>query len=119
MRVIAVTALSLPTSKPTRSRLVRAGTELELEGETLERLRDLGAVKPADEADDEDTDVVEEVELPDRPSNGASKETWRSYLVELEEATEELGDLEIPDDATRDTMIQIGDARVAEWNARQ
>lgn len=60
----------------------------------------------------------DDTELPTRPSNGASKDAWRSYLEQLKAVTDPEMDepLEIPADATRDQMIAIGDQRVAEWN---
>ena len=66
----------------------------------------------------DDATTRDEVTLPERPSNGASTETWRAYLTELSAATEEeLGSpIEIPANAKRDDMIVIGDARLAEWN---
>lgn len=67
--------------------------------------------------DEEETPEPEEIELPQRPSNGASKDAWRTYLGELNAVTrDELGELEVPADANRDRMIEIGDARVAAWN---
>lgn len=69
-------------------------------------------------SDPDDATARGEVTLPERPSNGASTETWRAYLTELSAATEEeLGSpIEVPANAKRDDMIVIGDARLAEWN---
>lgn len=95
----------------------RPGTVIDLPDEDAERLLELGAIEPdTDEEPDADVEEPEAVELPERPSNGATKEAWRTYLAALNTATKgELGDLQVPDDATRDQLIAIGDARVAEW----
>lgn len=148
----AKTALSLASDpkKPLRTRLVRAGEEVELTDEQAQSLREAGVLVEDEDAKDDgstvatgaagpdtsgatttvasdadDLDTGNEgdgsaestaVDLPDRPSNGASKDTWRAYLDKLSAATaDELGPLEVPADATRDQMIQIGDERVAEY----
>lgn len=116
------TALSLATDpkKPNKTRLVRAGTEVELTDEQAQGLRDAGALIEDESGEDASAQEAEsaEVTLPERPNNGASKDNWRTYLEQLNAVTrDELGDLSIPADATRDQMIQIGDERVAEWDA--
>lgn len=117
-----VTAVGLHSKKAHHSRMVRAGERIELSEEDAERLLELGAIKEADDDGDEvsSADDSEEtpVELPERPSNGATKDAWRTYLAQLAAATDPEMDepLSVPDDATRDQMIQIGDARVAAWN---
>lgn len=91
------------------------GTEIEVSDEDAERLLKLGAIKRIGESADEVSAEEDDLVLPARPSNGASKEVWRKYLTTLDEATkDELDPLEVPDDATRDQMIAIGDARLAE-----
>ena len=118
------TALSLqtdPDKKPWRTRLVLADREVELEdGEFTQSLINRGAIVSADqdESTGGQTDETEPVELPTRPSNGATKAEWRAYLDQLKAKTDpEMAEpLVVPDNATRDEMIQIGDARVAEWN---
>jgi hypothetical protein len=124
--VVAITALALDSKRKGHSRMVRAGTALELEGDVLDSFLRSGAVKRTDEVEEtaegapsavEPTERSE-VELPVRPSNGATKVEWRSYLEQLKAVTDpEMDeDLEIPADATRDQMIVIGDQRVADWN---
>lgn len=104
-----------------KQRLRRPGTLVEVSDEDVERLLELGAIKKpgqneADEPDDSGAD--EPVELPARPSNGAPKAEWVAYLQQLKAVTDpEMEEpLEVPADATRDQMIQIGDARVTAWN---
>lgn len=121
------TALSLAPDpkKPSRTRLVRAGTEVELTDEQAADLREKG-VLVEDEEDGAGDEVVpaagevdrSETELPTRPSNGGTKVEWRAYLEQLKAVTDPEMDesLEIPADATRDQMIEIGDKRVADWN---
>jgi hypothetical protein len=96
----------------------RPGTVIELSDEDAKRLVEIGAVKlPSGDPSAPDPEPSEPVELPARPSNGAAKAEWAAYLVKLDEVTrDELGPLDVPADATRDQMIQIGDTRVAEWN---
>src|SRR5690349_11505579 len=104
--------------KKGRPRLRRPGTLVEVSGDDAERLLELGAVRQPNEGSEEnDATAAEEVELPVRPANSATKAEWRTYLEALSAVTSsEMEPLVIPDDATRDQMIQIGDQRVAEWN---
>jgi hypothetical protein len=107
-------------TKRETTRLRPPGSLVEVPDEDTDRLLELGAVrKPGSDQPVEGagSEVAEEVELPERPSNGASKDVWRAYLVELNNATrDELGELDVPADATRDQMIALGDTRIAEWN---
>lgn len=100
--------------------LRRPGTTVEIPDEDAERLLELGAIKRPDS--DEDQPAAGraeegEVTLPQRPSNSASKDTWRAYLHELATATDPWMDepLAVPDDANRDQMIAIGDQRVRDF----
>lgn len=122
-RVKTALSIVLNPKKPNRTVLVRAGDEVELTDEQAQGLREQGLLVEDDEATAEESTAPEsaareEVTLPERPSNGASKDTWRTYLEQLKAATDpEMEEpLEIPADANRDQMIAIGDARVAEWN---
>jgi hypothetical protein len=96
----------------------RPGTEIEMPDEDAKRLLELGAIKRPGDEDAAEQDVnPQDVQLPARPSNGATKETWQGYLDALEKVTEsELGKLDVPKDAKRDELIVIGDTRVAQWN---
>lgn len=130
-KYVAVNALSLPhPHNKKRSILHTAGSVVELEGEVAERAVEMGAVRELDEGESEALEqspaTRAEVEaevgdpapvvLPERPSNGANKETWFSYLHDLEAATEELGPIHVGSDAKRDDLIAIGDARLRAWN---
>lgn len=121
-KYLTKTALSVqvdPKNKPHKTKLVYAGTEIEMDDSEFTRsLVDRGGLVPTDEADREATDETSTVELPVRPSNGAPKTEWRTYLERLATVTDpEMTDpLVIPDNASRDDMIRIGDQRVAEWN---
>lgn len=118
MKYLAVNAVYEPRERG-RAILRRAGQTVELSGEAAEFLLERGAIREADEPDSDEDSIedFEEVELPKRPSNAASSADWRAYLTALEAATRaECGPLEVPDDAKRDDMIVIGDARVAKWN---
>lgn len=116
MKIKLINAMTLPhPNNPKRSILHKAGETVDVSDEIGQRAIDLKAAKKADE--DEEGEPEAEVELPERPSNGATKEAWSAYLQALEVATlAELGPLNVPADAKRDDMIAIGDARVAEWN---
>jgi hypothetical protein len=122
----AIQSFPIPhPNNPKRQVLVRGGDEVELPndlvgehaiGVTVERLDDEGNPVAADEQDSGSDSVVE---LPERPSNGATKVEWRDYLDRLAAVTDPEMDspLVVPADATRDQMIQIGDQRVNDWNA--
>ena len=124
MKYKVKTALSLAPDpkKPLRTVLYRAGSEVELTDEQAADLRERGLLDEGDEeeAADATAEPVDrtETELPVRPSNGGTKAEWRTYLEQLKAVTDpEMDeDLVIPDDATRDQMIAIGDKRVADWN---
>jgi hypothetical protein len=118
MRVKLVNALPLrhPDNK---NRVIthRAGEVLEVPDEIAERALELGSAVRVDENDEAEVpEEGEDVELPVRPSNGAPKDVWRTYLTDLGNVTRELGPLEVPEGATRDHMIALGDQRVADWN---
>lgn len=105
---------------PKRQILIRSGQEVELSDDQVGKHAIGVSITPVDESGELAREEPEApVELPSRPSNNATKDTWRSYLVALNNATREDldSDLEVPDNATRDEMIALGDARVAEWNA--
>jgi hypothetical protein len=125
MRVKLINALSLPhPNNKNRSIVHRGGTVLDLDDEIAQRALDLGAAElPEREDQGSSGDPVEDngdgdpVALPPRPSNGATRDAWRAYLVELGRVTTPpLEPLAVPDDITRDRMIQLGDARVREWD---
>jgi hypothetical protein len=125
MRVKLINALSLPhPNNKNRSIVHRGGTVLDLDDEIAQRALDLGAAERLNEQDETpDTGTVEDngdgdpVALPPRPSNGATRDTWRAYLTELGRVTTPpLEPLAVPDDITRDRMIQLGDTRVREWD---
>lgn len=101
---------------PKRQILVRGGDEVELDDEFVDGGIENGVLQSLDEQPEEAEAEEAEPVLPDRPSNGATKDTWRAYLAQLGGVTAELGPLEVPDNATRDEMIAIGDKRVADWN---
>jgi len=105
---------------PKRQILVRGGDVVDLPDDFVDGGVESGVLQRLDE-DGQPAQVAEatETELPPRPSNGATKVEWRAYLVQLNEVTREDldDDLVIPDNATRDEMIAIGDTRVAEWNS--
>jgi hypothetical protein len=105
---------------PKRQVLVRGGDVIELDDDFVQGGVEAGTLEPLDQPEDGSNDEGDEdIELPTRPSNGGTKEAWRAYLAELSKVTSENSDLEplqVPDTATRDEMIAIGDARVAEWN---
>jgi hypothetical protein len=125
MRIKLINSLSLPhPANEKRTVLHRGGEVLEtgdqISAEIARRAVEMNAAQEVDANGDpvDDSGTDEDVELPARPNNGATKDTWRNYLAELNSATEGvLGPLVVPDNATRDDMIAIGDNRVAEWNA--
>lgn len=115
----------LGPKRPNRTKLVRAGDEVELTDEQAEGFRKAGVLVEDDDEEgvpagsgDPDVPPPGQTDLPVRPSNGGTKVEWRTYLEQLKAVTDPEMDepLEIPADANRDQMIAIGDARVAEWN---
>lgn len=115
---VAVNAVYEPREKG-RAILRRAGQTVELSGEAAEHLLDRGAVRDPEDSDGDETSIedFEVVDLPKRPANSASGADWRAYLAELDQVTrEECGPLEVPEDAKRDDLIALGDARVQKWN---
>lgn len=123
MKVKLINTLKVPHPKnPNKDIVLRGGQVHEIDDEIAQRAIDLGSAEAYD-GDAEPGQVPPEdqvgpADLPPRPSNGATKEEWRAYLVALEAATRDvLGDLSVPDDAKRDDMIALGDARVADYNA--
>jgi hypothetical protein len=131
---ITKTALSIApdSKKPWKTRLIRAGQEVELSGEVAESLIERGGlVDPNADKKDEDVapaatgrvadpdnpDPRDDVVLPERPSNGASTDSWRTYADELNRVTStEMDPMEIPADAKRDQLIAVTDQRVKDWN---
>lgn len=135
MKVKLVNALSLPHPRnKKRTVLHHAGEVLDLDTELAERAVEYGAAERVDGDDEPDVETadappvpqsgaeddggtIDEVELPERPSNNATTEAWRAYVTQLVEVTkEELGETDVPASATRAELIQLGDTRVAEWN---
>lgn len=117
MKVKLKNSIYAPRAEGSRKRvMLRGGTEQDLPDEFARDLVERGAAKSLGEEEDGEGAPEEFVELPARPSNSASTDTWRTYLGELETATAELGPLHVPDDAKRDDMIAIGDARLSAWN---
>jgi len=119
LRMIHTVPVEHPNNK-NKLLMLRGGEEHEIGNDLAQRMLDYGAAERVEEDDAaEDPEAVprDELDLPERPSNGATKDAWRDYLGKLNEATKaEFGELEVPADATRDAMIAIGDARVTEWN---
>lgn len=117
----AIQSFPLPhPNNPKRQVLVRGGDEVELSDDQVGQHAIGVSIAPLN---DDGTPVVEpndavEVELPARPSNGATKAEWRTYLEQLAQVTDPEMEqpLQVPENATRDEMIQIGDQRVTEWN---
>lgn len=122
MKVLLVNTLKVPhPNNPDRDQVLRGGRVHEVPDDIAQRALESGAAKEVDQ-DTEPGETVEQVaasvELPQRPSNSATKDAWYDYLDALEEATPDLGVLEVADDAKRDDLIAIGDRRVAAWNTR-
>lgn len=130
MRVKLINSLSLPHPHSKKRTVLHRGGEVLETGEVFpeeiaRRAIEMGAAQEVDENDEpvqdsgtSNREASADVDLPARPSNGAAKDVWRGYLAELDRVTREtLDPLVVPDNATRDEMIAIGDTRVAEWNA--
>lgn len=120
MRVKLVNAIPVRNKdNPNRVIVRRADEIVDLPDEIGKRAVSMGAAKPVDDDGnviEDEPEEGEDVELPERPSNGATKDTWRAYLGQLGAVTSELGPLEVPESASRDEMIALGDKRVADWN---
>lgn len=106
-------------ANPPKEVLLRPGEVHDLDDELAQRMVDLGAAEAVDEDGEEipGESGGEDVQLPQRPSNGAAKDTWRAYLTELARVTDPEMDapLVVPEDATRDQMVAIGDQRVKDF----
>lgn len=116
-KYIAVHALSLPNpgapDKPERSILHRAGSVVELEGDSAEAALKGGAIRELTaqergepEPADPDVDAGLREAAKDRPNNNASKEEWRAYAQRV--------GVQVPDEAKREDIITAVDARLAQ-----